>query len=76
MQVASGGDRRSPDPAQPGLTTCTVPAASRPSSKLVDGRAFPSCTWFARPFNVTDFDGDQMAVHVPLAIELQTEARM
>ena len=23
-----------------------------------------------------DFDGDQMAVHVPLAIEAQTEARM
>ena len=32
-------------------------------------------TLWSVPFNA-DFDGDQMAVHVPLAIEAQTEARM
>ena len=31
--------------------------------------------WYVAAFNA-DFDGDQMAVHVPLSIEAQTEARM
>src|SRR5574344_1225219 len=43
--------------------------------KLVEGRAIKlhplACTAFS-----ADFDGDQMAVHVPLSIEAQTEARM
>ena len=30
---------------------------------------------FAPAFNA-DFDGDQMAIHVPLSIEAQTEARV
>jgi len=43
--------------------------------KLVDGRAIQLHPLVCPAFNA-DFDGDQMAVHVPLAIESQTEARM
>ena len=42
---------------------------------LVDGRAIQLHPLVCPAFNA-DFDGDQMAVHVPLAIESQTEARM
>jgi len=43
--------------------------------KLVDGRAIQLHPLVCPAFNA-DFDGDQMAVHVPLALEAQTEARM
>jgi DNA-directed RNA polymerase subunit beta' len=43
--------------------------------KLVDGRAIQLHPLVCPAFNA-DFDGDQMAVHVPLALESQTEARM
>ena len=43
--------------------------------KLVDGRAIQLHPLVCTAFNA-DFDGDQMAVHVPLSIEAQTEARM
>jgi DNA-directed RNA polymerase subunit beta' len=43
--------------------------------KLVDGRAIQLHPLVCPAFNA-DFDGDQMAVHVPLSIEAQTEARM
>ena len=43
--------------------------------KLVDGRAIQLHPLVCPAFNA-DFDGDQMAVHVPLAIEAQTEARL
>jgi DNA-directed RNA polymerase subunit beta' len=43
--------------------------------KLVDGRAIQLHPLVCPAFNA-DFDGDQMAVHVPMAIEAQTEARM
>lgn len=42
---------------------------------LVDGRAIQLHPLVCTAFNA-DFDGDQMAVHVPLSIEAQTEARM
>ena len=42
---------------------------------LVEGRAIQLHTLVCTAFNA-DFDGDQMAVHVPLSIEAQTEARM
>ena len=45
------------------------------SPKLVAGRAIQLHPLVCPAFNA-DFDGDQMAVHVPLAIEAQTEARM
>ncbi len=41
---------------------------------LVEGRAIKLHPLVCGPFNA-DFDGDQMAVHVPLSIEAQTEAR-
>ena len=43
--------------------------------QLVGGRAIQLHPLVCPAFNA-DFDGDQMAVHVPLALEAQTEARM
>ena len=43
--------------------------------KLLEGRAIQLHPLLCTAFNA-DFDGDQMAVHVPLSIEAQTEARM
>ena len=43
--------------------------------KLVEGRAIQLHPLVCTAFNA-DFDGDQMAVHVPLSIEAHTEARM
>jgi len=43
--------------------------------KLDGGRAIQLHPLVCPAFNA-DFDGDQMAVHVPLALEAQTEARM
>lgn len=42
---------------------------------LVEGRAIQLHPLVCSAFNA-DFDGDQMAVHVPLSIEAQVEARM
>ncbi len=42
---------------------------------LVEGRAIQLHPLVCPPFNA-DFDGDQMAVHVPLSIESQSEARL
>ncbi|MBX2860015.1 MAG: hypothetical protein KTR14_02185 [Vampirovibrio sp.] len=42
---------------------------------LVEGRAIQLHPLVCAAFNA-DFDGDQMAVHVPLSVEAQTEARM
>ncbi|MFV0498940.1 MAG: DNA-directed RNA polymerase subunit beta' [Bacilli bacterium] len=43
--------------------------------KLIDGRAIRLHPLVTTAFNA-DFDGDQMAVHVPLSVEAQTEARL
>ncbi len=42
---------------------------------LVEGRALKLHPLVCTPFNA-DFDGDQMAIHVPLSAEAQTEARI
>ena len=42
---------------------------------LVDGKAIQIHPLVCAAFNA-DFDGDQMAVHVPLSVEAQMEARM
>jgi len=42
---------------------------------LIEGRAIQLHPLVCTAFNA-DFDGDQMAVHVPLSIEAQTEARV
>ncbi|MBP3836085.1 MAG: DNA-directed RNA polymerase subunit beta', partial [Pyramidobacter sp.] len=42
---------------------------------LMEGKAIRLHPMVCTAFNA-DFDGDQMAVHVPLSIEAQTEARM
>ena len=43
--------------------------------KLIEGKAIQLHPLVCTAFNA-DFDGDQMAVHVPLSIEAQTEARV
>ena len=43
--------------------------------KLVEGRAIKLHPLVCPAFNA-DFDGDQMAVHIPLCLEAQAEARM
>ena len=42
---------------------------------LIEGKAIQLHPLVCTAFNA-DFDGDQMAVHVPLSIEAQTEARV
>jgi DNA-directed RNA polymerase subunit beta' len=42
---------------------------------LIEGKAIQLHPLVCKAYNA-DFDGDQMAVHVPLALEAQTEARM
>ena len=42
---------------------------------LIEGKAIRLHPLVCTAFNA-DFDGDQMAVHVPLSIEAQTEARV
>jgi len=42
---------------------------------LIEGKAIQLHPLVCPPFNA-DFDGDQMAVHVPLSLEAQTEARV
>merc|ERR1712025_1468727 len=42
---------------------------------LIEGKAIPLHPLVCTAFNA-DFDGDQMAVHVPLSIEAQMEARV
>ncbi|RKY43756.1 MAG: DNA-directed RNA polymerase subunit beta' [Candidatus Omnitrophota bacterium] len=43
--------------------------------KLVEGKAIKLHPLVCPPFNA-DFDGDQMAVHVPLSLEAQAEAKI
>ncbi|MDP8215898.1 MAG: DNA-directed RNA polymerase subunit beta' [Candidatus Kaelpia imicola] len=43
--------------------------------KLIEGKAIQIHPLVCTPFNA-DFDGDQMAVHVPLSIEAQMESRL
>jgi DNA-directed RNA polymerase subunit beta' len=43
--------------------------------KLIEGKAIQVHPLVCTPFNA-DFDGDQMAVHVPLSIEAQMESRL
>jgi DNA-directed RNA polymerase subunit beta' len=43
--------------------------------KLIEGKAIQLHPLVCTAFNA-DFDGDQMAVHVPLSVEAQTEARV
>ncbi len=43
--------------------------------KLIDGKAIRLHPLVCAPFNA-DFDGDQMAVHVPLSLEAQAEAKI
>ena len=50
--------------------------SGRLSLCFIEGRAIQlASAWCVRPSTLT-FDGDQMAVHVPLSIEAQIEARV
>ena len=54
---------------------CTAWASRRFEPVLVEGRAIRLHPLVCTAFNA-DFDGDQMAVHVPLSAEAQAEARL
>ena len=52
-----------------------ISACTKGFSILVEGRAIQLHPLVCPAFNA-DFDGDQMAIHVPLSLEAQSEARM
>ena len=54
---------------------CTVLVSRRLNQRLVEGRAIRLHPLVCTAYNA-DFDGDQMAVHVPLSAEAQAEARL
>jgi DNA-directed RNA polymerase subunit beta' len=54
---------------------CTAWASRRSSRVLIEGKAIQLHPLVCSAFNA-DFDGDQMAVHVPLSLEAQLEARV
>ncbi len=54
---------------------CTALGIQAFEPVLVEGRAISLHPLVCTAFNA-DFDGDQMAVHVPLSIEAQAEARL
>ncbi|WP_375581843.1 hypothetical protein ABWH88_08325 [Marinobacter adhaerens] len=53
---------------------CTVWVSRRSSRYLIEGKAIQLHPLVCAAYNA-DFDGDQMAVHVPLTLEAQLEAR-
>ena len=53
---------------------CTVLGIQAFEPVLIEGKAIQLHPLVCTAFNA-DFDGDQMAVHVPLSIEAQLEAR-
>ena len=71
--ISSRSDPRAPGSAEP----CpTLPGSvSRRSSRSYRGKAIQLHPLVCSAFNA-DFDGDQMAVHVPLWLEAQLEARV
>src|SRR3712207_3125105 len=56
-----------------GVQTCALPISFEP--QLVEGKAIQIHPLVCTAFNA-DFDGDQMAVHLPLSAEAQAEARI
>jgi DNA-directed RNA polymerase subunit beta' len=54
---------------------CTASASRRSCRTLVEGKAIQLHPLVCTAFNA-DFDGDQMAVHLPLSAEAQAEARI
>src|SRR3712207_7171441 len=56
-----------------GVQTCALPISFEP--QLVEGKAIQIHPLVCTAFNA-DFDGDQMAVHLPLSAEAQAEARV
>jgi DNA-directed RNA polymerase subunit beta' len=63
IQLCSTAHRRS-----------TVLVSRHSSRRLIEGKAIQLHPLVCAAFNA-DFDGDQMAVHVPLSLEAQMEAR-
>ena len=71
--ISGRSDPRTPGTAEP----CTNPAPSGyPAFEpvLIEGKAIQLHPLVCAAYNA-DFDGDQMAVHVPLTLEAQLEAR-
>ena len=71
-----GGDPRAPGPAEPRTRPCTASGIQAFEPVLIEGKAIQLHPLVCTAFNA-DFDGDQMAVHVPpSSIEAQVEARV
>ena len=68
------GHHRAPGPAQPAPTLHRLGIQAF-EPQLVEGKAIQIHPLVCTAFNA-DFDGDQMAVHVPLSAEAQAEARI
>jgi DNA-directed RNA polymerase subunit beta' len=69
-----GGHHRAPGPAEPGAHAAPLGIQAF-EPQLVEGKAIQIHPLVCTAFNA-DFDGDQMAVHVPLSAEAQAEARI
>jgi DNA-directed RNA polymerase subunit beta' len=68
------GDPRAPGAAQP-CADAAPPGIQAFEPTLIEGKAIQLHPLVCAAFNA-DFDGDQMAVHVPLSLEAQLEARV
>ena len=66
--------REHPVTTKPCAYTCTAWASKHLNLCLIEGKAIQLHPLVCTAYNA-DFDGDQMAVHVPLSIEAQLEAR-
>ena len=71
---ARGGHHRAPGAAQP-CTDAAPPRHPGLRAAAVEGKAIQIHPLVCTAFNA-DFDGDQMAVHLPLSAEAQAEARI
>ena len=74
MGHARRGDQGAPGSVEPrsDLAPLTIRRSSR---SIIEGKAIQLHPLVCTAFNA-DFDGDQMAVHVPLSVEAQVEARV
>ena len=70
-----GSHRRPPCSAQPVHRRCNRLGIQAFLPVLVEGKSIRIPPLVCKAFNA-DFDGDQMAVHVPLTVEAQAEAKL
>ncbi len=74
LGLSGRSGQRASDPPQPGTHPCTASASRLLNPYWWKGKAIQIHPLVCAAFNA-DFDGDQMAVHVPLSVEAQIEAK-